>query len=404
MRGKTLIKSIQLENLLSYGGKGESIELEPLNVIIGRNASGKSNLIEALNLLRSTPISLSAQIREGGGISEYLWKGKDRNSSGNPVARLGVVVDYPEGPAALRYELGFTMVGQGMEVVDESIRNERPPSKRKKEVGSFYSYQEGEAVLSMLPLVDQPGRVTQSLSRSKGDIRSDASILSQRKGDVFPEITYLGEVFGKIRIYGELNVGLGTIAAFPQRADSPDDFLLESASNLGMVIDDLAHRGSPIDRVVKEMKALYDEVERIKARIRGGTVQLFVEELGLAQPVSANRLSDGAMRYLCFLTILCHPEPPPLVCIEEPELGLHPDVVPNLAELLKDASGHTQLVVTTHSDALVSALSDVPQSVIVCERDDDGTHLYRLEPKLLKEWLGKYSLGELWRMGEIGGS
>jgi len=236
-----------------------------------------------------------------------------------------------------------------------------------------------------------PSRATfrskQSLSRSRGEINLSESILVQKKGDVYPEITYLGGAFDKIRTYGELNLGLNTIAAFPQRADQPDDFLSESASNLGMVMDDFVHRGFAIARVVEEIKEVYPEVERIFTKIRGGTVQVFIEERGFTQPVPANRLSDGTLRYLCLLAILCHPEPPPLICIEEPEIGLHPDVIPMLTRLLTEASKRTQLVVTTHSDALVSALSDSPQSIIVCERDDEGTHLRRLEPKRLKEWL-----------------
>jgi len=145
MIGKTLIRSIRLENLLSYGSKGEEIKLEPLNVIIGRNASGKSNLVEALSLLRSTSSGLANYLREAGGISDYLWKGGNGNTNGSPVARLRVVVDYPNGVAPLRYDLGFTMAGQGVVIVDESIRNERPLSARKRVADSFYNFHEGEA-------------------------------------------------------------------------------------------------------------------------------------------------------------------------------------------------------------------------------------------------------------------
>jgi len=393
--------------LLSYGSEAEEITLEPLNVIIGRNASGKSNLVEALRLLRATPVGLSSYIREAGGISDYLWKGP--NGSTAPIGGLDIVVDYPEGVVPLRYGLRFTKVGQGVEVVDEWIRNERPVSSRKRSLDWFYNFHQGEASLSLLMLKEQrpgvsEGRGEQVFPKGERAISSDESIFSQRKGDVFPEITYLGEAFGRIRAYGELNVGLGSIAAFPQRADLPDDFLLEDASNLGMVLDDFVQRGSAIQRVLAEMKEVYFEAERIVTKIRGGTVQLLVKESALMQPIPANRLSDGTLRFLCFLTILCHPEPPPVVCLEEPEVGLHPDVIPKLAELLKDASSRTQLIVTTHSDTLISALSDTPEATIICERDAQGTHLRRLAPKRLKKWLEKYSLGELWRMGEIGGT
>lgn len=93
-----------------------------------------------------------------------------------------------------------------------------------------------------------------------------------------------------------------------------------------------------------------------------------------------------------------------ITCIEEPELGLHPDVIPDIADLLIAASKRTQLVVTTHSDILIDALTDLPESVIVCEKRKGATHLRRLEREDLKPWLERYRLGELWSKGEIGGN
>jgi predicted ATPase len=91
------------------------------------------------------------------------------------------------------------------------------------------------------------------------------------------------------------------------------------------------------------------------------------------------------------------------VCIEEPELGLHPDVLPGLADLLRAASERTQLVVTTHSDMLVDAMTETPESVLVCEKHDRCTHVRRLDAGKLAGWLDKYRLGELWTSGELGG-
>ena len=86
------------------------------------------------------------------------------------------------------------------------------------------------------------------------------------------------------------------------------------------------------------------------------------------------QMSDGMLRYICLLAVLINPAPPPLICIEEPEIGLHPDVIHIVASLLAEASTRTQLIVTTHSDILVSALSDMPEAIVVCERDIDGTY------------------------------
>src|SRR5262249_40496760 len=148
--------------------------------------------------------------------------------------------------------------------------------------------------------------------------------------------------------------------------------------------------------LLEKLRRFYDAADDIVTGVQGGMVQLFLHEKNLSEPIPATRLSDGTLRYLCLLTLLCHPEPPPLVCLEEPELGLHPDILPTIAELLIEASQRTQLIVTTHSDVLVSALTEIPDAVLVCERDALGSHLRRLESERLKKWLERYSLGELW--------
>ena len=130
---------------------------------------------------------------------------------------------------------------------------------------------------------------------------------------------------------------------------------------------------------------------------------LFLEERG-GRRITAARLSDGTLRYLCLLAILLHPDPPPLIAIEEPELGLHPDIIPHVARLLVAASERTQLVVTTHSRLLVDALSENPGSIVVCEQVNGESQFERLDPERLEGWLEKYSLGDLWSMGELGGN
>lgn len=232
----------------------------------------------------------------------------------------------------------------------------------------------------------------------------DQSILSQRKDpDQYPEITYLGNQFGKAKLYREWNLGRNTEPRKPQKVDLPSDFLSESADNLALVLNDLENRSETRRTINEYLSKFYHSAEAVTSRLQGGTVQIFIHELGLKE-IPGTRLSDGTLRYLCLLAVLCHPLPPPLICLEEPEIGLHPDILPTVAELLVEASSRTQLIVTTHSDVLVSALSSQTESVLVCERDEEGTRLSHLESAKLKEWLEKYPLGELWRMGELGGT
>ena len=403
MEGKRFIHSIRLENFLSYGSEGEQIELQPLNVLIGPNASGKSNLIEAIGLLQATPGNLTASIREGGGVREWLWKG----ATGIPTAELEAIIDYPQGIMPLRYKLGFTMVNQKLEIVDEAVENENANYDGAEDVYFFYRYQNGRPALNVRTTPE--GQAGTSTGRSPRRLRQEElspnqSVLSQKKDlDSYPELTYLGNEFSKIRIYRDWNIGRYTPPRMAQPTDLPNDFLDEDARNLGHVLNNLDYQGEK-PNLLKQLQKFYDAIDDITIRVESATLQVFLREQKLGLAVPATRLSDGTLRYLCLLTILSHPNPPPLVCIEEPELGLHPDILPTIAELLIQASKRTQLIVTTHSDSLVSGLSEYPESVIVCERDQKGSHLHRQQPERLEKWLEKYTLGDLWRMGQIGGN
>ncbi|HMM44019.1 MAG TPA: AAA family ATPase [Candidatus Macondimonas sp.] len=384
-----MLKSITLTNFLSYGPTTRPVELRALNVIIGPNGSGKSNLIEAIELLRATPKDLLTPVRDGGGVRDWLWKGAIMP----PTAKIEAVVENPKGPVPLRYVLSFTEVGQRFEIVDERVENESPDHGHMNPY-LYYRFEKGHGVLNI------KGRQRRLQHE---DIDPVASILSQRKDpDQYPELTHLGNVFSRMRLYREWSFGRYTTPRLPQKADLPNEHLEPDASNLGLVLNRLRREPEVKKRLLEALRALYEGIDDFDVQIEGGTVQVFFHEGRYTVP--ATRLSDGTLRYLCLLAVLCHPNPGPLICIEEPELGLHPDVLPTLADLLKEASDRTQLIVTTHSDVLVDALTDKPESVLVASRDENGTTLTRLDAEKLKPWLDKYRLGQLWTRGEIGGT
>ena len=123
MEGTKFIRTIRLDSILSYGPGTAELPLKPLNVLIGPNASGKSNLIEALSLLAAAPKDLQAPIRSGGGVRDWLWKG----ASGTATAVLDATISYMS-PMALRYRLSFTEVGGRFQLVDEAVESESPPA------------------------------------------------------------------------------------------------------------------------------------------------------------------------------------------------------------------------------------------------------------------------------------
>lgn len=387
MEDSRLIKSLQLENFLSYGSESEEIELQPLNVLIGSNASGKSNLIEAIALLKATPTDLPAPIRQGGGITNFIWKG----SKENPVARIKAIINYPPGLQPLNYELKLSATHQKLDIIDEAIETD---------ADTFYNYLSG---YSILKAKSNSSTETQIQHFTPGWINPQQSILSQRKDPyLYPEISYLGNKFANICLYRESHIGRYSELRNLQKTDLPENPLLEDGSNLGLFFNHLQYQLGNRE-IIEKLRKFYDDAEELIIKISGGTVQIFIREEGLIQPIPATRLSDGTLHYLFLMALLLDPTPPPLICIEEPEIGFHPDILPVIAEMLIEASQRTQLIVTTHSDVLVSAIP--PESVLVCERNQEkGTYLRRLQPEQLKDWLENYTVGDLWRMGEIGGT
>jgi len=386
-----LLKEIKLKNLLSFGSLSTNLELNNLNVIIGTNGSGKSNLIDAISLLKAAPTALSVPIRQGGGIYDWLWRGAN---DPNPIALMEVITPHaPTSNMDLRYQFSFTASNQRFELVDERLENKE--AHKKPEPYFYYRYQNNQ------PILNNAENHQRILKRE--DVDPEQSILSQRKEpDQYPELTWLGKQFEAIRIYWEWNFGRKAILRQPQSADAPNDYLASDCSNLGLVLNKLRGNYKVKKRILELMSEFYEGIEDFDIKVEGGTVQLFLQEGEFMIP--ATRLSDGTLRFLCLLAILCNPNPSPLICIEEPELGIHSDIIPIIAELLREASKVTQIIVTTHSDVLIDALTDIPESVLVCEKYDGSTQLRRLDANDLKEWLEKYSLGQLWRRGEIGGN
>ncbi len=386
-----MLHEITASNLLSFGPDGVTLELRPLNVLIGPNGSGKSNLIEAIALLRATSVpegpgsirDLPTVIWRGGGAQEWIWKGTP-----DKPASLAAVVEYPGRGQLLRHALSFRNERERFCLDDESI--EYSPDQKEPEFS--YRYEQGWPVIRIR---DGYRRLDEMIVRQ--------SILAQwRDLERYPEITYLGQVYERIRIYREWAFGRSAIFRVLQQSDMRSDVLEEDFSNLGLFLNHLRAAPRVKNAIIGHLRDLYRGLDDFDVRIKGADVQVFLTEGEFTIP--ATRLSEGTLRYLCLLAILCDPEPPPLVCIEEPELGLHPDLLPKVADLLVEASSRTQLVVTTHSDILVDAMTERPDDVLVFEKHEGRTQARRLAADELSVWLEKYRLGDLWLRGEIGGT
>ena len=388
-----VIQRIRMPGLLSFPPDMDFFDLQSLNVLIGPNASGKSNFIDTLELLHALPTDLAMVVRNGGGGAEWLWKG----GSGTSPAAVEADVDIgDDSNRQFRYRLSFEAGGPGVSIVDELIDE---PKDRAAMNGPCYHFQQGQPEVNIrVRTADGPRLERRTVQWAERSL--DQSVLAQRRDpEFYPELFRLGAIFGSIRTFRERMFDPHG-ARQPQRTDLPVDWLLPDASNLALVLNQVEHRVGPI--LDDYLRRFLPRFERMTTSIEGGTVRLCLHESGMQAPTPAARLSDGTVRFVGLLVALLHPSPPPLVCIEEPEFGLHPDAVALLAELLVEASDRMQLVVTTHSDALVSALTTQPEAIVACERPGAGTELRRLDPERLASWLDEYRLGDLWRMGELG--
>lgn len=393
-----LLRRIKLDNLLSFSPGTPPLELNNLNVLIGPNGSGKSNLIEALALMRAAPVlpqttsssDIRGVVRRGGGVYEWIWKG-----SRDEPASIELIIDNPKGNQPLRHLLSFRGDARGFRLDDECIENEKRYYGQDQSY-FYYRFLDGHPVVNTQDEVDE-----RKLAPDTVDL--NVSILAQRRDpESYPEISYLASIYEQFRIYREWAFGRNTVFREPQRADMRNDRLEEDFSNLGLFLSRLRKMPKVKNAILEGLSALYDGLTDFETFVEGGTVQVFFTEGDFSIP--AARLSDGTLRYLCLLAILCDPEPPPLVCIEEPELGLHPDIIPKLADLLIAASERTQIIVTTHSDILVDAMTEHSEAVVVFGKQSGKTQMQRLKKEDLVGWIDKYRLGQLWTKGQIGGT
>lgn len=403
-----LLNSIKVNGMLSF--RDVELEMRPLNVLVGPNASGKSNFIEIMALLQALPRDLVGFFRRSGGVSDWLWKGIGGIAE---VGRLEATVDFISNgrPMPLSYMVGVSTGGNNIVIEEEWLSYKSPSDVLDDDKFWFFTVSGGSGRLythQMKNDLESPGKgnwVEQYRILGRDNLTQGQSVIREiRDSSLYPEMHYLTKQFDSIRLYRDWNMGSNSVIRRPQPTDSPTDHLYEDFSNLALVLNRLK-REPVMPAIEEQLGRFYETYESLGVDIFANTAQLWIRERGLANPVPATRLSDGTLRFIALLTILCHPNPPPLICIEEPELGLHPDVIHQVAKLLIEASKRTQLIVTTHSAELIDHLWEDPESVVICERyPDTGTEFNRLKKEELESYLERYKLGELWLHGHIGGT
>jgi predicted ATPase len=150
------------------------------------------------------------------------------------------------------------------------------------------------------------------------------------------------------------------------------------------------------------LSAAFPEFERLRfPPVAAGTLTMTWKDKNFSQPLYMDQLSEGTLRFLWLVTLLLSRDLTAVTLIDEPEISLHPELLKLLADVMREASRRTQLIVATHSDRLIGFLEH--NEVLVCDAEEGLTTMTWADSLDLEKWLADYSLDELWAMNVIGG-
>ncbi len=380
-----VLRRIAVKNLLSFGPDGIDLEFRPLNVLVGPNGSGKSNLYEVLGLLGSTTPELVDYVRQNGGIREWLWRGR---SDVNAVIEAEIRDPAQQIDVRHRLEIGdssgdLRIVSEEFKIVEQENQND---DRTLHDAGDR--------------MVLQAARPERAESEVDGSVCRSA-LVNSREDCVDPTIEYIRRLYDGFQIYA--GPGGDALAELrrPKSINVDNGNLMPDGSNLASSLHRIAQSDAVRGELVEGIRNLSDGLENVELNFDNGIASLSLIEEDYV--TSGSRISDGSLRYLFLLAVLLDPDPQPVVAIEHPERGIHPDLMPYLTDLFRHAACRTQLLVTTHNDTIVDAMHDHFESVVVTEKHLGQTEFKRLSQSDMAPWVEDYRLGDLWTSGQLGG-
>jgi predicted ATPase len=379
--------------------KDISWEPDNLNVLIGPNATGKSNLLRMLELVSvCAGGGLGKYVQKWGGMGPLVWDGRaDRITYTVKTSPVDQWRDVDKD--SLTYEFTMERLGQGssFRIGRELLGNFNPVERgERKEPFKFLERHGAHGVV-----FDEEEK---TLAKSE-TMLEDESLLSLSGGPLASNhyVARFGSDLAGWSVYHDFHVNADapirqSVITRHEKRVEPD------GQNLVSVLHTLYTGNRDFKRLVDEaMTAAFGEdYEGLTfPPAAEQRIQLGVHWKSLSRVQSASDLSDGTLRYLFLLAVLASPEPAPLIAIDEPETGLHPSMLPILAEYAVDASRRTQVVLTTHSPQLLDAFGSEKPVTTITKWLGGQTVLEKIAGEELAYWLREYSLGGLFTSGEL---
>ncbi len=367
-------KRKKLSNITISGYKSISADspltltLGNVNLLLGANGAGKSNIVSFFKMLGFMMSgSLQMYIAQAGTNQKFLHYGSKKTPCINAAIEFGDGEKYDIYKFCLTHAVPNRLIINSEEIEWGSV--ERTGKSYKKPIVSDFNES------GLVNSTDMSSRVIRSyLSMCKVYQFSDSSVSSpMRQASTVESAHYL-----------------------QSEANNLASFLYYIKNNY---IDSYQRIVSYVRTVMPQFGDFYLEPEH-------GYISLkWMDSSANDYVLSADQFSDGSIRFIALATLLLQPDEtiPNVIIIDEPELGLHPYAIDQLAEMVKEASLHSQVILATQSPSLIDGFEISDISVI---EQDDSTHstvARRLDEGQFTEWLKEYSISELWNKNVLGG-
>lgn len=360
-----MIRQIKIENYKSI--REATIDLAPINVMIGSNGAGKSNLITFFELLSALyDQRLQSYILQRGGMGRLLHNGLKGSD------RIGGLFNFNN-----RNAFCFELI----------------PSDQ------------GGAVVSTWDFYNRKGFQDVEYEKWYKAVWDGHVLESRIRNNMRFRAAYLRAFLQSFTVYHFHDTS--RTSAMRQACPVEDNrFLRHDASNLPAFLYVLQEQEpkafTAIERTIQSIAPYFKRFNLAPSKLSPDQISLVWEEQNSDMYLDAQSLSDGTLRFIALATLLLQPEPPKTIVIDEPELGLHPAAIEKLSGLVRVASQRgAQVLIATQSSSLVSGFE--PEDILVVERQDGSTVFSRPDKERLASWLEDYSLGELWEKNLIGG-
>jgi predicted ATPase len=404
-----MIAKITIERFFSFG-ESQTIELNPgANILVGINASGKSNFIRAIRFLQdgiSGKVGLEELINKTwGGIDNvvnyldektkifrltYEFDKDIINAFVNPMVKEAL---FPANPI---YKISVSKYGQMFSVAEELYSTNE--NKRQ----SYYDSMLGTFSLNRFPSEDISGKnsITQKATDNAINLRLTENMLP--KSD-FP-IPALLKALDNIFVYSDFSTTFDSkirqLSYFYTEKE-----LLPNGENLTHLLSYInANHPKNYDLIIEKLKRVNPNFKDLAfVQPMASRSLLLLKEKNLSRAISIEHISDGTLRFLLLLAIFYNPNRGKVICLDEPELGLHPDMIRMVAEGIKYAANDgTQLFIATHSPLLLNEFE--LENLLIFEKDDKNqTIAMRKSEEDFPDWEGEFYVGQMWLRGQIGG-